>query len=58
MESFDEKMNGDNCSLIGKQVEKMIGGGQGGFYLQDNLYLATLKGKWHRRQQSKNKPKP
>ncbi len=25
--SFDEKTNGDNRSLIGKKVEKMIGGG-------------------------------
>ncbi len=36
---FNKKMKGDNHSLVGKQVEKMIGGKQGGFYPQEDSLL-------------------
>ncbi len=36
---FRWKKNGNNCSLIGKQVEKMIRGEQGELYLHDDLLL-------------------
>jgi hypothetical protein len=48
VESFDEKMNGNNCFLVGKQVVKMIGGDKLGFTFRMICYLATFKGKWHR----------
>jgi len=31
-ESFNEKKNGNNNSLVGKQAKKITEGGQGGFY--------------------------
>jgi hypothetical protein len=42
VKSFDEKKDGNNHSPVGKQTKKMIGGGQGGFYLQEDLLPMLL----------------
>jgi hypothetical protein len=37
VKSFDKEEDGNNHFPIGKQAKKVIGGGQGGFYLQEDL---------------------
>jgi hypothetical protein len=46
VKSFDEKANGDNPSPVGKQIEKMTRGGQGGFYPQEDLVPSCFQGRW------------
>jgi hypothetical protein len=44
VKSFDKKTNGNSSSLVGKQVKKMTRGGQGGFYLHDDLLPSYSQG--------------
>jgi len=42
VESFNEKKNGNNHSLVQKQAKKITGGGQGGFYHSLQLVKCLL----------------